>query len=290
MASLSDSLQRHAGVALALVCLVAFAAATPALYSRPRPQVALEMQVALPRFVQVLMAFGDRYLAANLAGFRALVASTENMGPENYRIQGIVQSDAAWLNPAHEDNYYIAAAILPWNGEVAAAQRVLHAATAARAFDWQPPFYLGFNTLHFEKNPAAGAEWLRVAARQTDDQMMQIQLQQVAAGWVAKGEDLEFAIRMHHAMARETQHKAFAAFLEKRALRLENLLALERARDRYRQRFGASPKQVAQLVAGGIIDSLPVDPFGAAYVIDAAGRPQPAAASSSAITMKQPTP
>jgi hypothetical protein len=30
----------------------------------------------LPRFAQVLMAGGDRYLAANLAGFRVLVADT----------------------------------------------------------------------------------------------------------------------------------------------------------------------------------------------------------------------
>jgi hypothetical protein len=45
--------------------------------------------------------------------FRALVVSTETMSAENYRILGIVQSDAAWLNPAQEDNYYIAAAFCP---------------------------------------------------------------------------------------------------------------------------------------------------------------------------------
>lgn len=265
---------RYAGIALALACLAGFAATLPALYARPRPAVAVEMQVALPRFVQVLMAAGDRYLAANLAGFRALVASTENMGPENYRIQGIVQSDAAWLNPAHEDNYYIASAILPWNGELAAAQAVLRAATAARTFDWQPPFYLGFNTLHFEKRPGEGAQWLRVAAAHASDEMMTIQLQQMAASWVAKGEDLQFAIRMHRAMARDTQHKAFAAYLEKRAERLENLLALQQAVERYRQRQGSAPQSLQQLLAAGMLRALPRDPFGGAYVIDANGHPQ----------------
>lgn len=265
---------RYAGIALALACLAGFAATLPALYARPRPAVAVEMLVALPRFVQVLMAAGDRYLAANLAGFRALVASTENMGPENYRIQGIVQSDAAWLNPAHEDNYYIASAILPWNGEVAAAQNVLRAATAARPFDWQPPFYLGFNTLHFEKKPAEAADWLRTAAQHTGDELMRIEFQQIAAQWVAKGEDLELAIRMHRAMAHETQHKAFAAFLEKRAVRLENLLLLERAIERYHSQLGAAPTNLRQLVSAGMIKDLPVDPFGMSYAIDATGRPQ----------------
>jgi hypothetical protein len=37
---------------------------------------------------------------------------------------GKLQRDIAWFNPAHEDNYYIAAAILPWNGQVDAAQYV----------------------------------------------------------------------------------------------------------------------------------------------------------------------
>lgn len=96
---------------------MAYVAVVPTLYSRPRPPSSAEMEVAIPRFAQVLMAAGDRYLAADLAGFRALVAFTEKMDAENYRILSIVQSDVSWFNPAHEDNDDIAAAILPWNGE-----------------------------------------------------------------------------------------------------------------------------------------------------------------------------
>lgn len=271
---------RNAGLSLAVAGLTFFALLVPSLYARPRPPVSPEMQVALPRFVQVLMAAGDRYLAANLAGFRALVASTETMGAENYHIQGLVQSDAAWLNPAHEDNYYIAAAILPWFGEAEAAQYVLRLANEARPFDWQPAFYYGFNELHFYKRPLVGAEWLRIAAGHTSDDMEQIQLQQLAAQWASRGEDVELSIQMHRAMAKEARNKAFANFLEKRAVRLENLLTLAQAVDRYRERFGKKPAQVSDLAEKNILPIIPSDPFGMSYIIDSNGKPQLASPQS----------
>ena len=270
------SLSHRAGVLVALAGFALYAITIPRLYQQPRVQASVEMQVALPRFVQVMMSGGDRFLAANLAGFRALVASTEAMAPDNYRIQGLVQSDAAWLNPAHEDNYYIAAAILPWNDQLPATQFILRQATQARPFDWQPPFYLAFNSIHFAKNPAAGAAWLRIAGQHTSDEMEKLEFQQLAAQWVSKGEDFGLAIRLHRAMAKETKHKAFATFLEKRAQRLENLLLLENAISRYQELVGNTPARLTELVAQKILPSIPADPFGMNYIIDSAGKPQTA--------------
>lgn len=274
---------RRFGLLLALLGLAAYAAVLPGLYAQPRPPVSPEMEVAMPRFVQVLMAAGDRYLAANLAVFRALMVTTETMGADNYRILGIVQTDAAWLNPAHEDNYYIAAAILPWAGEVAATQYILRGATEARPFDAGPPFFYAFDEMHFLKNPAEGAKWLLLAAAHTPDLMEQIQLQQMAALWVSKGEDMEFSIRLHRTMAKETGHRAFARFLEKRADRLENVLSLDRAIVRYRELTGKSPTRLQQLLDIALLPAIPRDPFAMPYVIDSKGKAQvaePTAAGS----------
>lgn len=259
------------GLVLATAGLLVFGFAVPPLYERPRPVVSTEMEVALPRFVQVLMAAGDRYLAANLAGFRALVVSTEQMVEENYRVLGIVQSDVAWFNPAHEDNYYIASAILPWNGEVAVAQDILRKATSARPFDWQPPFYYAFNALHFLKRTEEGVEWLRIAARHTHDEMEQIGFEQMAAQWVSRGEDKTFAIKLHRAMAKETKMPAFARFLEKRAVRLENQLLIETAVQRYTEFIGHRPRDIHELVEGKFIRVVPDDPFGQVYTLDHKG-------------------
>ena len=129
---------------VALAMAVCFVATAERLKSAPRQSVDLELQVALPLFVQVFMTAGDRYLAANLASIRALVVTTEKMRPEDYRILSKIQDDASWLNPAHEDNYYIATAILPWNGELDTAQTILARASKARPFDYQPAFYYAF--------------------------------------------------------------------------------------------------------------------------------------------------
>jgi len=279
--------ERNRGLLLALACFAINAAIVPRLFERPRAPASPEMQVALPRFVQVLMAGGDRYLAANLAGFRALVSSPETMTAENFRILGLVQSDTAWLNPAHEDNYYIAAALLPWYDQVAATQFILRRASVARPFDWAPPFYYAFNAIHFYKNVAEGAQWLREASRHTRDEMQQLEFQQLAALWSARGEDAEFAIRMHRAMARESKHKGFASFLEKRAARLENLLTIDRAIARFRAASGRAPERLEDLLAAGMLQAIPEDPFRGRYLIDRNGKAQAGAAPPPAAREKR---
>lgn len=258
------------GVCLALGSV--FVVSSLHLRTAPRTSLQLEMQVALPRAIQVMMGVGDRYLAANLAGFRALVASTETMTRESYQIQARVQSDAAWLNPAHEDNYYIAAAILPWNEEVAAAQFILRSAALARPFDWQPAFYFAFNELMFNKAPGRAAEWLNRAAESTDDELQKLQLQQLAAQWATKTDDPALAIRLHRAMAKETRYKAFASFLEKRVIRLENLLLLSNTSGRYREIYGRYPLTLRELLRVKLLAAIPVDPFGSAYALTPDGK------------------
>lgn len=264
----------HGRVALlvALLCSAAFAGLVRPTYDRPRPGVVPEMEVALPRFAQVAMAAGDRYLAANAGTMRALVAVSDKMDAENFRIQGIVQSDVAWLNPAHEDNYYVAAAILPWSGQFEAAQYILRRASEARPFDYQPAFFYGFNELHFRRDTVSAVQWLHRAATQTPDQETQIHLMQIATNWASKGGDPSAGARMVRAMSKSTRNKPFAEFLEKRALRLDNQVALDDAVARYRERFGMAPPQLGDVVARGMIAAIPLDPFGSTYVIGAQGR------------------
>ena len=130
----------------------------------PRKTVSSEIRVALPLFVQVFMFGGDRYLAANVAGIRALVVETGKMSPDEFAILGRVQEDVSWLNPGHEDNYYTAAAILPWNGQLDAAQRILVRATEARFYDYQPAFYYAFHLLHYQRDAVGASDWLLKAA------------------------------------------------------------------------------------------------------------------------------
>ena len=107
----------------------------------PRKFPDTEMEVTLPRFVQVVMTGGDRYLAANITLVRSLLNPLGDDSYEHYAAQAKIQTDAAWLNPRHEDNYYIAAAVLSWSGHVSEAEEILQQAVVApsiccRRFTW----------------------------------------------------------------------------------------------------------------------------------------------------------
>ena len=98
-------------------------------------------------------------------------------------MQARLQRDIAWFNPVHEDNYYIGAAILPWNGELDAAQYVLRRASDARTFDWYPLFHYSFLFYHFRKDPATGAQWLLKGVPRVTNQQDEWALQNLAVAW-----------------------------------------------------------------------------------------------------------
>lgn len=260
----------HGLVILALA--LGFVATAERLKSVPRQAVSLELQVALPLFVQVFMTAGDRYLAANLAAIRALVVETGKMRPEDYRILGKVQEDASWLNPAHEDNYYIATAILPWNGELDAAQSILARASRARPFDYQPAFFFAFHLLQFKDDPVGASAWLREAAEKLPSEEERLIMQNFAARWIDRAQDVDLAIRVVEAMARQAKRKDFRAYLEQRVLRLRSLKQLRAAADDFRGRFGRAPARLQELVDAGLVAAIPADPFGFGFDLDAGGR------------------
>lgn len=238
-----------------------------------RAHVNAEVEVVLPLLVQVIMAGGDRYLAASWAAVRALVTETSRMTRDEFQILGQVQNDASWLNPAHEDNYYIAAAILPWEDELDAAQSILRRATQARPYDYQPPFYYAFHLVHFKHDALAAAEWLRQAAPKLPDQEERLIMENFAARWLDKSQDLDLAAKIVEAMAAQTKRKDFADYLRKRAQRLRDLAMLRKAANEYSVRHGRPPRSLQELKADGLVKQLPIDPFRVGFEIDEQGVP-----------------
>lgn len=255
------------------MAVAAFVIANLQLQRMPAKRVSLEMQVALPWFLQVLMAGGDRYLAANLAAIRALVSSVDEMDPDGIKVLAQVQRDVAFLNPAHEDNYYTAAAILPWEGQVEVAQEILKKAIEARPFDELPAYYYAFHLYYFRKNPAAGAQWLLKAADRSRSVSNQIALQNMAARWFEVGNDPAVAISLVEAMANNAKQSGFRQYLQRRVDRLKSLQALTLAAERFTADIGRKPAKLDELVKYRYIDALPDDPFGFGFDLDSDGKP-----------------
>ncbi len=256
---------------IGLMAALAFVTTTRGMGSIPRQTVRVEMQVALPLFVQVFMAGGDRFLAANIAAIRAVVVETRKMRQDDFAVLAKVQEDVSWLNPGHEDNYYIAAAILPWVGELESAQRVLARATRARYYDYQPAFFYAFNLLHFKGDAQGASAWMREAAEKLPEGDERLQMQNLAAIWMDKTQDVDLAMRVVEAMARQAKRKDFRRYLERRVERLQGLKDLRAAADRYREHYNRPVADLNDLVKAGFLPALPSDAFGFGYDINAKG-------------------
>jgi hypothetical protein len=228
------------------------------------------MEVALPPQLQVFLAFGDRYLATNIEVFRALVLTINDKDRPTLKVLAQVQKGASTLNPAHEDNYYIAQAILPWQGFVEQTQYIESRAMDSRPWDFLPGFFYAFNRYYFEQRPHEAAAILVKAAERLPKKEGVLEM---AAKWQEKGQDPELAIRMIRAMQENSRNQKLKASLQLRIDRLEGLVALRNAADRYAKRMGHPPGNLSDLKTAGDIAQLPEDPLGIGYGLDAAGQP-----------------
>lgn len=263
----------HPAWVLCVAALAAYLAAIGMLSNTQVSHISKELAVRLPLAAQVLLAGGDRYLAANMLGIRVLVVETFRMSPYEFDIQAQLQKDLSMLNPAHEDNYYIAAAILSEPRLVPAAQVILRRAADARPNDWTPLFYYGFNRYHFEKNPAAGAKALLEAVPRAKDPQDRWALENVAAKWIERGYRAAEAARLVDGMAKSSPPGTFRRYLESRAKRLRDLDQLKALAAEYQLKYGRKLERIDELVAAGMIATLPADPLGAGYAVDSAGEP-----------------
>lgn len=232
-----------------------------------RPPAESPLSVSLPVPLQLLYTGGDRFLAANVGAWRAVMVGTGKLPLETLQALARVQEDVSWLNPWHEDNYYTATAVLPWGGAVDATQTILARATEARRNDVYPPFYYGFNQLYFRADLAGAVDSLLLAAAHATDDDERQALTVMAARWSETNDDTTAAIEALRVMAARTKDAALANYLGLRRQRLETLLLVQEAARRFQSRHGRAATQIAELKTGGFLTELPEDPLGGGYLI-----------------------
>lgn len=250
-----------------------FVIAVDHLSERPVRRTDSKMLVVIPPVLQLVMAGGDRYLAADLATIRTLTGMPINGNSDDYAVQATVQRDIAWLNPRHEDNYYLAAGTLAWSGHTEIANEILEQAAKTRPQDFMPPLFLGFNAYYFGRNPAAGARWMSEAGSRSGDEHNRAALQRIASRWAEKGDDPKAALALVKMMVSQARSATLRKSLEIRAERLEGLILLREAASRYQLQFGRVPSALNDLVRSHMLQALPSDPLGLGYELNASGQP-----------------
>lgn len=247
-----------------LVFLSMYVAIVDRLSMRQRGGAAVEATVYVPPLAQLAFSLGDKYLAANINVFRVFMMGAGAENSPVYALAARLQLDAAYFNGGHEDNYYVAAAILPWAGYVRDADYILEMAMQNRPWDNLPPFFRAFSELHFHRNPSRAAEILVTAAKKLPDQGQRISMESLAAQWAERG-NLITAARMQRLLAQNTGNPAFRAYLSKRAIRTERLAYLRRKAEQYAKFFGHPIESPNDLVRTKLIAALPEDPLGGGY-------------------------
>ncbi|MFT3759799.1 hypothetical protein [Thauera sp.] len=239
-------------------------ATRPSVSAAPPAEVFDRVVLSAP--VQLLLTGGDRFLAANFESIRAVATASD--APEaaeaNASFAIRARRVVAQLNPCHEDNYYQGNALLTWGGAVAEGNDLLKRATDCRFWDEVPPFFYGFNQYFFLHDVDGARAALETAAERATDN---------AAGFrkfaimLAAGElkDDSAALEFLQRERAQTNDPKLQGMLDKRIARLQGLMALRAAQQRYEARFGQALADPQALIDSGELDAFPDDPLRIGY-------------------------
>lgn len=226
-----------------------------------------EDRVVISSPVQVALAFGDRFLAANLETIR-LAATGMEINPVTGTIDGryILRSHqtVTELNACHEDNYYLANAILAWGGADEEANKVLLAAAQCRFWDFLPAFLYGFNQYFFGRNVQEAQRGLEMAAQRSGENANAMRRFSIMIA-AEELDDEAMALAYLREQQMQASDPSLADSLSDRVVRLERLIELRNAQKKYEAELGEPLPSAQALIDSGIMEAFPIDPLGIGY-------------------------
>ena len=257
------TLRRIALLCLALGAYLLFLVGAKEVSSSRIRADELPGSVVMPPTLQAVLYFGDRYLAANVESARVLATGEDASGMLTdyyHRLHQVVSA----LNPCHEDNYYIANAILAWAGGVDPAIAILREATRCRYWDEVPPFFLGYDLYFFKRDYAQAKAMLFEAANRATEN--RIGFQKMGIMFEAEAYPDVNAARNYLVLQRSQARDAkLRELLGLRIGRLDGLITLRNAQTEFEQRMGRKLENPQDLLTAGVLREFPVDPMRLGY-------------------------
>jgi len=235
----------------------------------PPPQLLLLPSKEMTRVI----SFGNEILLAQLIFYNSMfyVGSLERP-PEisTYRKLHHTLDTVTYLDPCNMDGYYFAQGMLGWNlSLLEPLNTLLRRGMAHRPWDWQLPFFYGFNQFYFLKRPKEGARYLKKAYQLNPDNTF---LPTLIARLHYEADETEVAIDFLEAMIQNTASEKLRKWMLVRLQALRAVSLLEDAIARYRQSHMSDPEALTVLVEVGLLDAIPPDPYGGEFYLDEQGR------------------
>ncbi len=187
---------------------------------------------------------------------------------EYYNLYRTIKT-AIILNPYNEDAYYFAQGAFTWGvGAVKAVNTLLEYVFKYRPWDFQIPFFLGFNYAYFLHNYSKAATYFKIAARLHNCSLFVT----LASRYYYDSGKLELGINYLKYMIKHTKNRSIKQVYEIRLKALERIKFLEDAVATYKKLYSTYPKKLKDLVEKGIINGIPKDPYGGKFYITKNGK------------------
>lgn len=191
--------------------------------------------------------------------------------PEQFDLQGMSRllHGAVKLDPYNMDAYYFAQGFLTWDaGQFKIANDLLEYGMTYRTWDWQLPYFVGFNNAFFLKDYVQAAEFYKRAA----DLSGQPMYKSLAGRYLQASGQTALALAYLEAMEKGEKNLTFKKIYQIRLAAFREARRIEVARDRYLGSVGVMPVSIEQLVSGGFLSPPPRDPYGGQFYLEADGK------------------
>uniref|UniRef100_C6E5T5 Tetratricopeptide repeat protein n=1 Tax=Geobacter sp. (strain M21) TaxID=443144 RepID=C6E5T5_GEOSM len=176
---------------------------------------------------------------------------------------------AVQLDPYNMDAYYFAQGILTWDAhQYQVANNLLDYGMKYRNWDWFLPFFAGFNSAYFLKDYEKAAQYYDLAGELSGEPLYK----SLASRYMQESGQTELAIAYLGGMVKSAKNDAMKKSYQLRLQAFQEVSRIEKARDRYKADKGKIPASVEQLVQSGYLESVPVDPYGGSFYLEADGK------------------
>ncbi|KAF0221883.1 MAG: hypothetical protein FD174_214 [Geobacteraceae bacterium] len=265
---------------LALIPLYFSTLSTLSLMNKRLPK-GDEVNVVLPSPILKITSLDFDGLSSDILYLKTLVfyGSTFVGKDANKQQRKLKESEFNWiydmlkastdLDPYFLDPYLFANGILTWEAnKIRETNKLLEKGNHYRDWDYWLPFFLGFNHFYFLGDNEKGAEYLMEASKKPGASPLYGHL---AARLAYKSNKVENAIIFLENMLEKTDDKTMRKDYETRLKALKAILFLEKGVAAYKEKTGRNPSSLAKLQELGLVEWLPVDPYGGEFYIDKDG-------------------
>lgn len=268
--------EKAKGMILLFIFLAAYVAFFPTFEQARRSVRSLETRgMTFPPVVIKLLSLEFRSIAADFLFVRV----SQFYGGKVARREEANQEDWKWLyrnldvitelDPYFEDPYQLGNALLTWDaGMFRETNNLLQKGVTARSWDWQLPFFIGFNKFYFLNENESAADYLLLASKRPGAWDF---LPQLASRLYKKAGRTEAAIIFLINFWKNEKDPRIKREYEIRIDALKGVLDLEKAVAQYRKRTGKNPANLNALVQTGVVANLPRDPYGGVFFLDKDG-------------------